>query len=332
MWLDKLSRPIIQGGMGVGISLGQLAGTVASQGAMGTISMADIGYGEEDFFRNPREANDRALQREVKKAREIAKGKGLIAVNIMVASRDYDHLVQSALENEIDAIVCGAGLPLSLAELVGDRALIAPIVSSLRALKIILKKWSAVNRLPDFVVVEGPLAGGHLGFKDLEKAQTLEEIVREVAEYLQQENLSIPVFAGGGVRSKAQMEELQHLGAYGIQLGTPFILTKECDASLGFKEKIQHAKESDLEILHSPVGLLARGIRTDFIANKENYPKRSIPCVRCIKGCDSVSMDYCISDYLIRAVKGEDALVFSGSCIEQLREIKTVKDVLEEFQ
>lgn len=332
MWLNKLRLPLIQGGMGVGISLGQLAGTVAREGAMGTISMADIGYREEDFFKNPREANDRALAKEVEKAREISKGNGLVAVNIMVASRDYKHLVESALANKVDAIVCGAGLPLSLAEYAGQSTLIAPIVSSLRALKIILKKWGNVSRLPDFVVVEGPLAGGHLGFQNLEKAQTLEEIVRDVANFLKENNLSIPVFAGGGVRSKSEMEKLQALGATGIQLGTPFILTKECDASSAFKEKILFSKEEDLCILKSPVGLLARGIETDFLKRTSQYPKRTIPCVKCIKNCDSVTMPYCISDYLIRAVKGEDALVFSGARIDQLNQLKTVGEILEEFQ
>lgn len=331
MWLDKLEKKIIQGGMGVGISLGNLAGAVAFEGGMGTISVADIGYREEDFFTDNRKANDRALAKEVAKARKISQGRGLVAVNIMVAARDYEHLVEASLENQVDAIVCGAGLPLQLAALVGDRALIAPIVSSLRALKIILKRWQREDRRPDFIVVEGPLAGGHLGFKEKDLGQSLEEIVREIALYLEEENLKIPLFAGGGVRNKEDSKKLLEAGAYGIQAGTPFIVTEECDVHPQFKETIRRAKDSDLRILKSPVGMPARGVATDFILHQEDYPKRSIPCVRCIKGCDSVTMEYCISNYLIDAAMGKDALIFSGSPVNGLTEIKTVHEVMEDL-
>ena len=168
----SLTVPLIQGGMGVGVSLGNLAGHVAKCGAMGVISTAHPGYKEDDFESNHRQANIRALKKEILKAQKLSQGKGLVAINAMVALKDYDELINAALESKVDAIISGAGLPLRLPELVKDHdVLIAPIVSSGKACKVIIKHWlKKYQRTPDFIVIEGSQAGGHLGFKkeDLE--------------------------------------------------------------------------------------------------------------------------------------------------------------------
>lgn len=208
----KMNIPLIQGGMGVGVSLGNLAGHVAKCEAMGVISTAHPGYREEDFESNHREANIRALKKEIKKAQEISKGKGLVAINAMVAIKDYDELIEAALSEKIDAIISGAGLPLRLPELVKDHeVLIAPIVSSGKACKLIMKHWvKKYQRAPDFIVIEGALAGGHLGFKkeDLENQtyQSLEEIFQEVEQVVESFQLNIPIFVAGGIHQRSDVK------------------------------------------------------------------------------------------------------------------------------
>ena len=195
----SLTVPLIQGGMGVGVSLGSLAGHVAKCGAMGVISTAHPGYKEDDFESNHRQANIRALKKEILKAQKFSQGKGLVAINAMVALKDYDELINAALESKVDAIISGAGLPLRLPELVKDHdVLIAPIVSSGKACKVIIKHWlKKYQRTPDFIVIEGSQAGGHLGFKkeDLENqtCQSLEEIFKDVEEIVENNNGKIYV-------------------------------------------------------------------------------------------------------------------------------------------
>ena len=237
-------RPIVQGGMGVGVSLSSLAGNVAKCGGVGTISGVHPGYREADFKENPFRANLRAIGNELEKAKEIANG-GIIGFNFMTVMNHYEEYVKEAIAAGADFIVSGAGLPVNLAKYAaGTRAAILPIVSSARALKLIVKQWQRADRLPDAVVVEGPLAGGHLGYPYGHLVDgtfdTLEDSLVDVVDYvreLEEKNgVKIPVVAGGGVRNHADMERLMALGASGVQVGTKFVATEECDAAPAFKQ------------------------------------------------------------------------------------------------
>ena len=257
-----LSVPILQGGMGVGVSLGGLAGAVAACGGMGCISTADAGYREPDFARDPASANHRALTAEIRKAKEIAKGAGMVAINAMVATQDYAAAIRTAVEAGVDAVVSGAGLPLELPGIVGTTDVaIAPIVSSGRAAKLILRRWAKeFGRTADFVVIEGCKAGGHLGFAEDDllagKCQTLDdilpEVLAEVKPFEAQFGHSIPVFVAGGVYTGADMAHFTAMGAAGVQLATRFITTYECDASQGYKDVLLNARPEDVRIIHSP--------------------------------------------------------------------------------
>ncbi len=332
--LNNLKFPLIQGGMGVGISLSHLAGEVAKCGCMGTISAADIGFRKKDFFKNSKKNNYEELKAEIERAKKISEGEGLVAINIMYASEDYEGLVKKSAEFGIDAIVSGAGLPLNLAELTKDyNLLIAPVVSGLRALKIILKRWAKVNRLPDFIVIEGPLAGGHLGFKDPLNSESLLEITREIKIYLDQNSLDIKIFSAGGIRTKKEFEDLKEMGAYGIQVATPFIASYECDGSDEFKNTIISASDRDLEIINSPVGMPARAVRNRFLNDiyKKKIRPRNFPCIKCIKTCDGKTMKYCITEYLIKSARGQSGLVFSGGKIDGINKIRSVKEIIGDY-
>lgn len=338
---EKKSRlPIIQGGMGVGVSLHQLAGAVAAEGGIGVISTADIGFKEPDFDRYPQQANFRALKKEIIMARELA-GDGILGVNIMCAGKNYDEIVKESVKNHIDLIISGAGLPLKLPELVNDSTAIAPIVSSARALKLICRRWKKqYDRLPDLVIVEGPEAGGHLGFSfsELEeKNKTLEEILVEVIQSAREigseNNTRIPVIAAGGIYDKNDIDHFISLGADGIQMATRFVATEECDADLAFKESYVKAKDSDIEIIHSPVGMPGRAIYNSFLKRVKNTKEVITRCTGCLKACHINEAPYCITEALIRSVKGntENGLIFCGSNVSRIHEITTVKKLLKEL-
>lgn len=334
--LDKLSVPVIQGGMGVGISLGGLAGAVAACGGMGVISTANIGFREPDFYENTDEADRRALIREIRKAREIAGGKGLIAINAMVATTRYASMVRTACEAGIDAVISGAGLPLALPSLTkGFDVMIAPIVSGGRAAKSLLSLWQKRHgRRADFVVVEGSRAGGHLGFRPEElasgRARPLPELVREVCAAAP----GVPVFAAGSVFDGADMAAVKAAGARGVQIATRFIACRECDASQGFKDVILAAGAEDVMILQSPVGMPGRGLRTPLMeqvaAGKRLLPKK---CVRCIKTCDPQTTPYCINRALTAAFNGnyEEGLFFCGGNVGRVRKMTTAAALMEEL-
>ena len=278
-----LQVPILQGGMGVGVSLGGLAGAVAACGGMGCISTADAGYREPDFARDPASANHRALTAEIRKAKQIANGAGMVAINAMVATQDYAAAIRTAVEAGVDAVVSGAGLPLELPGLVNTMEVaIAPIVSSGRAAKLILRRWAKeFGRTADFVVIEGCKAGGHLGFAEQDlfsgTCQTLDEILPEV----------LAVFVAGGVYTGADMAHFTRLGAAGVQLATRFITTYECDASQGYKDVLLNAGSEDVRIIHSPVGMPGRALNTPLVqamAEGRRFPPRH--CARCLKTCD----------------------------------------------
>lgn len=340
----NLELPIIQGGMGIGVSLGNLAGSVAACGGMGVISSANTGYREPDFRQNHLGSNMRTLKEEIKKARRISGGRGLIGVNIMVATTQYPQSVQAAVEAGADAVICGAGLPLELPGLAGDSdILLAPIVSGAKAASVICRSWDRrFGRTPDFVVIEGYDAGGHLGFRKEEladnTAQTLDEILPEVQAvldtYRQKYDREIPVFVGGGVFTAQDVAHYINMGAAGVQIGTRFIATYECDAAPGYKEAILAARAEDVRVIQSPVGMPGRAMWSPLLqrlADNGRIPPKS--CSRCIKTCNPAETPYCITHALIEAVKGnwEEGLFFCGSNVGRIDRMMHVAELLDEL-
>lgn len=338
-----LAVPILQGGMGVGVSMGGLAGAVAACGALGCVSSADAGYDEPDFAVSPHEANLRALHREIRRAKQTAQGAGLVAANIMVVTRRYAETVQAALQAGVDAVISGAGLPLDLPGLVPqDAAAIAPIVSGGRAARLILKRWAQkFGRTADFIVVEGCRAGGHLGFDEKEllegRCRTLEEILpevlAEVRPYEERFDHPIPVFAAGGVYTGADMARLTKRGAAGVQMATRFIATYECDASQAYKDVLLNARAEDVRIIHSPVGMPGRALATPLIRRLEQgerIPPRH--CSRCLAACDPGKIPYCITHALTQAVRGdlEEGLFFCGDNVGRLDRMMHVSELIDE--
>lgn len=335
--------PIIQGGMGVGVSMHNLAGTVSKEGGIGIISTADIGYNEEDFDKNPMEANLNAIEKEIKLARKIAGEDKIIGVNIMVALKNYVEIVKKCVAQKIDLIISGAGIPKDLPEYVkGSDTKIAPIVSSLRCCKLIVKHWmSKYEYVPDMIVIEGPEAGGHLGFKKEEilenTNQSLEEITKEVVEYVksieEKSGKKIPVICGGGIWDRNDIKKFLDLGASGVQMATRFVATDECDASIEFKNAYVNAKKEDIKIINSPVGMPGRALYNNFIKNIEKEKCSISKCYNCIKTCDVASTPYCITKALINATKGkmDKALVFCGSNVYKINKIVSVHDLMQEL-
>lgn len=338
-----LQIPIIQGGMGVGVSLSGLAGAVMKEGAMGVISAAHTGYRKENFWKDSVQANCEAIKEEIEKAKQIAQGNGLCGVNVMVASHHYEAYVKAAIDAGVDAIISGAGMPMDLPSIEGsENVLLAPIVSSARAARLILKSWHRhYHRCPDFLVIEGSLAGGHLGFKKEDvlhdNCQSLEQILSEVLieiqEYQDLYKREIPVFVAGGIYTKEDIETYQNLGAAGVQMATRFIATYECDADPLFKQKIVDAKQEDIQIVKSPAGLPGRAILTDYMKRSEQARIPSSHCILCMKPCIPATTPYCISEALIHAVQGdvENGLVFAGSNAYRIDRIVSVHDLIHEL-
>lgn len=340
----QLEIPLLQGGMGVGVSMGNLAGAVAACGGLGCISTAQSGYQKGEFRANPFAANLEAIKEEIEKAKKIAAGKGMVAINAMVATRQYADAVKCAVKAGVDAIVSGAGLPLNLPEYVGDSDVaLAPIVSSVRAARVVLEYWKKhYNRSADFVVIEGSKAGGHLGFDEQElledRCSSLEEILPGVLEvtnkYEEYFENEIPVFVAGGIFDKEDVDHFLELGADGVQMATRFIATYECDATDEYKNVIVNAKEEDVKIIHSPVGMPGRALNTPLIKRLEELGRLPIEkCAACIKSCKKKDGIYCITDALINAVKGDfdNGLFFCGSNVGRIKEIVHVSDIVNEL-
>lgn len=340
---EKISKyPIIQGGMGVGISMHKLAGTVAKEGGIGVISTADIGYQEESFNKNPMEANKIAIEKEISLARKIAGENGIIGVNVMVALNNYAEIVKECVKQKIDLIISGAGIPKDLPEYVkNSKTKIAPIVSSLRCCKLIVKHWkSKYNYTPDMIIIEGPEAGGHLGFKEDElnkEENKLENITTQVVEYIKEvekeTNTEIPVIAAGGIWDAKDIKKFLNLGASGVQMATRFVATEECDASDEFKQAYINAKQEDVKIVKSPVGMPGRAIYNNFIKQTEQSKCKIDKCYKCIKTCDITKTPYCITKALINAVEGNmnKALVFCGSNVYKIKEVVSVHNLMKEL-
>ncbi|WP_058953272.1 NAD(P)H-dependent flavin oxidoreductase [Clostridium tyrobutyricum] len=337
----KADVPIIQGGMGVGISGYRLAQAVANEGGIGVISGVQIGYREPDFETNTKDANVRAIRKELRKAREMSP-KGILGVNIMVAVSDYDEMVKACIEEKADIIISGAGLPLTLPKLVeGSSIKIAPIVSSGKAASLMIRHWfKKYSRLPDLVVVEGPKAGGHLGFH-LEQLtsgkETLENIISDVIKVVksfeEKYNKKIPVAAAGGIFTGTDIAHFLKMGASAVQMGTRFAATEECDADIAYKNAYVNAQEKDIKIIKSPVGLPGRAIKNKFIKKAEDHRIAPVKCYKCLKKCNPKDTPYCISRALINAVKGnlDEALIFVGSNAYRVDRIMKVKELMEEL-
>lgn len=335
-----IKLPIIQGGMGVGVSLAGLASAVADQGGVGTIATAGIGMFETDFNANYLEANIRALKKEIKKARRLTKG--ILGVNIMVALSNYADLVKAAIEEEIDIIFSGAGLPFNLPEFLtkDSKTKLVPIVSSGRAAAIIAKKWSdKYNYPPDAIVVEGPKAGGHLGFKaeHLEDPRySLEKLIPEVIEaikpFAEKYGRDIPVIAAGGIYTGQDICKFLLMGAAGVQMGTRFVTTTECDSSVKFKQAYIDSNQNDVTIIKSPVGMPGRAIRNKFIEDVSRGERKPFTCPHhCIITCDFKNTPYCIALALINAQKGllDEGFAFAGANAYRATEIISVKELMD---
>lgn len=334
--------PIIQGGMGVGVSLSRLAGNVAACGGVGIISTAQIGYRDEAFESNPIEANLKAIANEIKKARQIAKD-GIIGVNIMVATKRYAEYVKAAVKSGVDLIISGAGLPTMLPELVKDsKTKIAPIVSTIKSASVILKMWDRKSgRLPDLVVIEGPRAGGHLGFSpdqlDAFTPEVYEEEIKGIIEvvkgYADKYDTHIPVVVAGGIYNRADIDHALTLGADGVQMGTRFVTTYECDASDAYKQTYLNASKEDIAIVKSPVGMPGRAIINGFMEHPTPGIGLSGKCLQCLERCNPVTIPYCITRALINAAKGntEDALLFCGDNAYRANKLEHVKDIMDEL-
>jgi nitronate monooxygenase len=344
-----IEKPIVQGGMGVGISWDQLAGTVSKEGGLGIVSAVGTGYYNNKAFSHKLVA-DRPLdvQNFYSKdglkaihdnARKICGDKPL-GVNILYAINDYGRVVRDACEIGFDIIITGAGLPTNMPEFTEgypDVALV-PIVSSPKALKIINKRWQKrYNRLPDAVILEGPKSGGHQGFTYEQCAMEENQLENLVAPVVEEAKVwgDIPVIAAGGVWDKNDIDQMISLGASGVQMGTRFIGTKECDAHENFKKVLLDANEEDIILMKSPVGYPARGVRTNLTALVETRTGPDIKCISncvapCNRGVEAKEVGFCIADRLSDAYEGntELGLFFSGTNGYRLTELVSVKELM----
>jgi len=333
----EIKLPVIQGGMGVGVSLSGLASAVANEGGIGVISCAGLGL---IYHKSPGDYLNRCilgLKEELQRAKE--KTKGVIGVNIMVALTNYADMVKTSIAEKVDVIFAGAGLPFDLPSYLtqDSKTKLVPIVSSPRAAKIICEKWkNNYNYLPDAIVVEGPKAGGHLGFKpeQLEDEHfSLEELVPEILNIASsyKEEKKIPVIVAGGISSGKDIHHFIEMGASGVQMGTIFVTTEECDASPIFKNIFVNAKKEDLRIIQSPVGMPGRAIDGEFIKSVADGREKPRACpFHCIKTCDYTKSPYCIVQALYQAAKGnmKKGYAFSGINVHLAQKISSVKEVV----
>lgn len=331
---------IVQGGMGVGISLSNLAAAVAREGGIGVIAANAIGMTEADYYDDPVAANVRALRRELREARR--KSTGLIGVNIMVAVDCFHRLLEVAVEEKADVLFLGAGLPIKGIPVRAIREAnvqVVPIVSSGRAARLIFKSWEKhYGDIPDGVVVEGPRAGGHLGFKpeqiddpDFRLERLVPEVVETLREFEARWNRSLPVIAAGGIFTGEDIYRFLKLGAKGVQLGTRFVATDECDADVRFKQAYLASREEDIVIIQSPVGMPGRAIRGSFLQAIARGDKKLFRCPsRCLESCAAGKARYCISEALDSARKGdlENGFAFCGANAHRVEAVVPVRQLI----
>ena len=332
-----INPPIIQGGMGVRVSGARLASAVANEGCGGVIASVGLGDFVDLAGERATECNREALRQEIRKAKNLSSG--VIGANVMVALTDYNELVRIAVHEGADFIVSGAGLPLDLPDLVSDdRVALIPIVSSARALRIICSKWQRFGRLPDAVVVEGPRAGGHLGFKPEELEEdsqvTLEQLTIETIEMANTYDPPIPVIAAGGIFDGADIARFLELGAAGVQMATRFVCTDECDVHENFKAAYIAANDGDMKIISSPVGMPARCVDNDFLKRISLGETAPFHCrYQCLRTCDPATAPYCIARVLSDAANGnmKNAFAFGGSNAPRCTEIVPVKTLIRQL-
>lgn len=346
----KAETPIVQGGMGVGISLSRLASAVAKEGGIGVIAAAMIGMTQSDVAQHPVEANLRALKEEISKAR--AATNGIIGVNIMVALTTFAQMVRTAIENKIDVIFSGAGLPLDMPKHLLDlceekkeefKTKLVPIISSARAATVVAKKWlSRFDYLPDAFVLEGPKAGGHLGFKpedidnpDFSLDKLLPQVVDAVKPFEDKYGRKVPIIAAGGVYTGEDIHRYLDLGASGVQMGTRFVATHECDADDNFKQAFIQARKEDVTIINSPVGMPGRAIYNDFIQRSRDGLTKPFKCIfHCVKTCNQEKTPYCIARVLLNAMRGrlEQGFAFCGANVYRVNSIMSVHELIESLR
>jgi nitronate monooxygenase len=332
--------PIIQGGMGVGVSKASLAGAVSAAGGLGVIASVGLG-GHGELREAYEEESSRALIREIRKV----KARNLpVGVNVMVALSNYRSLVEACAEGGADVIISGAGLPLRLPKYSPDPAVkIVPIVSSARAADLICKTWQKqFARLPDAIVVEGPMAGGHLGFKFEEladgTARTLAELVTDVLaateRYGQDQGKRIPIIAAGGVYTAEDITAYLGLGASGVQMGTRFVGTHECDASDAYKQAFVDATEDDVVLIRSPVGLPARVVRNAFVEATQNGVRQKFACpYKCLLSCAALEANYCIANALVNSATGDvdQGFAMCGQNAHRVDRLVSVAELMQEL-
>ena len=336
--------PIVQGGMGVGISLSGLASAVANEGGIGIIAANSIGMLDPDYYAKNRDANAIALRREIRKTKE--KTSGITGVNIMVAVNDFHSLLRIAMEEKVDMVFLGAGLPIKgipVEDLRSAGVKVVPIVSSARAAALVFRSWvKKYADIPDAVVVEGPKAGGHLGFKEdqIDDAvfaleNILPEVVAEVKRYEDEWRKTIPVIAAGGIYTGSDIYKVFKLGARAVQMGTRFVATHECDAHIKFKQAYVSCGKNDLKIIKSPVGMPGRAIENNFLKDVASGKKQSLKCTwRCLRSCDIKTAPYCLSLALDNARRGmlDQGFAFGGSNAYRIDKIISVKELLKELK
>ena len=340
---NKVTKiPIIQGAMGVGVSLSNLASAVANYGGIGMISGVQIGFREPDFEENCDKANERALAKEIRKARDLSPN-GILGVNLMVAMNNYKEMAKVAVEEKIDLIVSGAGLPTELPSIIkGSNTKIAPIVSSGKAVAVITKLWKRrYDYLPDLVIVEGPEAGGHLGFSVEQLSNkplpSLTKIVKDVMKilkpYEEEGGKKIPIVAAGGIYDSNDIKNILDLGVQGVQIGTRFVATHECDASDEFKNAYINAKKEDIEYIISPVGMPGQAIINPLMKRVRLEKEKITKCYRCLTPCNPTTTPYCISKALINSVNGDvdNGLIFIGKNGYRINKIVSVKELIDEL-
>ncbi|MCA1757296.1 MAG: nitronate monooxygenase family protein [Bacteroidales bacterium] len=339
----SIAVPVIQGGMGVGVSLSGLASAVANEGGVGVISSAGLGIMYRNLASDFVEASILGLREEIRKARE--KTQGVIGVNVMVAMTNFADMIRTSVAEKVDIIIAGAGLPLDLPSFLNKESVtkLVPIVSSARAAKLICNKWkSTYDYLPDAVIVEGPRAGGHLGFKpeqiddpEYSLEHLVPAIVSELRVFEEKYHQQIPLIAAGGIYTGQDIADILKLGASGVQMGTRFVTTTECDASDKFKQSYLSAAEKDIVIIKSPVGMPGRAIVSNFIDKVTAGKKKPLKCpFHCIKTCDISSSPYCIITALVNALKGnfEGGYAFAGSNAFRATRIQSVKELFQDLK
>jgi len=334
----EISPPIIQGGMGVRVSRANLASAVANTGCAGII--ASVGLGQFENFPGSEfvRVNEEALRYEIRKAKSLTSG--IIGVNIMVALSDYENLVKTAVEEDVDLIISGAGLPLNLPEYLNGKDIkLIPVVSSARAFQIICKRWkNRFNKLPDAVIAEGVKAGGHLGYSydsiTEGTVSPLEQIIKEIIKIADNFTPAIPVIAAGGIFDGKDIAHFLKLGVSGVQMASRFVCTDECDAHDNFKQAYLNAGAEDIIIIKSPVGLPGRIINNSFVEKIKQGKTIPFKCnYKCLKTCDPKKAPYCIAKVLANAAQGklDESFAFAGSKAYRCNEIVPVKALVEKL-